>query len=724
MEYHMEAEYDGVDAASPRFKMALEYTLTDDGLDVRLPANSIAFDETKFTLESISVLPYFGAGSNKYEGYSLLPDGSGTLVTFSDTINRAIMIQGDMYGPDYVYRKLGNLANETFRMPVFGTVTNYDYTVKGVQRKYSSGVFAVITEGDSLSTIKSESGGALHPYTSSYVMFNPRPRDTIKLFSTESGAGASMSVTTTRIFTGSYRIKYTFLIDDAIAKKNKIEDTYSPTWLGMANAYRDYLMKEGILTKLTEEDVKENIPLYIESFGSTTDDDRMFTFPVVVDVPLTTFEDVKTMQSELSSKGISNINFKLKGFYNGGMWPTIPYKLKFDKVVGGDEGFADLVEYAKENDFMVYPDFDLANSMKDENFDGFSAKKHAIRDVSDYICIKGLYDPAAQDVFYFRIYPITPKLISYFYDHFRGEYTEFGNNAISVGTLGTDLNSDFDEDEAYHREDGKEYTMEALAKIDADYDKVMVDGGNAYTMGYADVILGAPTTSSNFKAASYTVPFYGMVFHACKEFAGEPINMEGDVNKAVLNAIESGAGIYFILSYRNTDLLKEDMYYSSYYSVQYEIWKEDIVKYYNILNDATKDLQTSYIVGHEFLYGSRIPDADELEAIEAAKQAEKDAERKDAANAKEMAEREKRLEERLKNQFGEDFIDWSIEKEETETTVEVEAHDNFKTLRGTVVAVEYEGGVKFLLNYNSYDITVKYENKTYTLGALGFERID
>ena len=47
----------------------------------------------------------------------------------------------------------------------------------------------------------------------------------------------------------------------------------------------------------------------------------------------------------------------------------------------------------------------------------------------------------------------------------------------------------------------------------------------------------------------------------------------------------------------------------------------------------------------------------------------------------------------------------------------------YTTTKGSIVRVEYEGNVSFLLNYNSFDVTVKYNNQTYTIAALCFVRI-
>ena len=110
------------------------------------------------------------------------------------------------------------------------------------------------------------------------------------------------------------------------------------------------------------------------------------------------------------------------------------------------------------------------------------------------------------------------------------------------------------------------------------------------------------------------MPFLGVVLHGYMNFAGTPLNMEGDVEYAKLKAIENGASPYFILSYKNNEILKDYYQLSHYYSIRYDIWQEDVVELYNELNSVLKDVQSKPIVAHSFLSGMRVPDADELES--------------------------------------------------------------------------------------------------------------
>ena len=132
MDYdHQLTEYTGDEENPPVFKMALEYTLDADGFTVRMPANGIRFNESKFQLTNVSILPYMGAGNNAYDGYTFYPDGAGSLFEFDnieDTKTRTV--RGKVYGTDFAYHSITGTYQQAIRFPVFGVVENtvyYDY---------------------------------------------------------------------------------------------------------------------------------------------------------------------------------------------------------------------------------------------------------------------------------------------------------------------------------------------------------------------------------------------------------------------------------------------------------------------------------------------------------------------------------------------------------------------------------------------------------------------
>ena len=620
---HADTDYYGVEVAPPCFRMALEYTIEDGGLSVRLPANGIRFDESTYELGTVSVLPYMGSAKVGYasddktstimnDGYLFIPDGAGAIIRYEDIANNSNIISGTMYGTDFAYLTISNGDHHherDMRYPVFGNVVNGDE---------GSGFVAIIAEGDSMAEIVARNDGLQHNYAYVFARFTPRPSDTLSLAGVVAGASdTSHTITSKRKYSGSYVIKYKLLTSKQ--KENAV--TYEPSYVGIAKAYRDYLVGEGILTAL--ENTSKDIPLYLEAFGSIEAKSTFLTFPVNVDKELTTFDDVKKIYDELSENDIKNINFKLTGFSNGGLDSTYPAKVKWVSALGGKSGFTSLRDYAAEKGFGVYPDFDFAYVASQTYFDGFSEKTDAVRTIDSRYTSRRYYDAASQSLEDDYAKAVSPSRYPYFAEKFTDSYSDYGISSVSASTLGTALNSDFDQKDPYNREDSKKFTTELLQTLKETYQDVMIDGGNAYTFPYVNHITGVATDSSNYLNASQAVPFAGFVLHGFVNFACEPLNMEGDIDYAFLKALENGASICYTVAYENVNELKESKTYNKYYSVDFEVWKDEIINKYNKLNGALGDLQTALLDSHSYITDSyRIPTESEFASDEAERQAQ------------------------------------------------------------------------------------------------------
>lgn len=129
---------------------------------------------------------------------------------------------------------------------------------------------------------------------------------------------------------------------------------------------------------------------------------------------------------------------------------------------------------------------------------------------------------------------------------------------------------------------------------------MLVSGGNAYSIPYVTDIVDFSLDNSGYSISSASVPFAGMVLHGYVNYAGTPMNMEGDVQYKLLKSLENGAALYFTLSYENTDLLKDSIDLSSYYAVNFDLWLPKVISFYKTLNDAIGSLQDATITSHEF----------------------------------------------------------------------------------------------------------------------------
>lgn len=654
LEYdHELTQYEGTDTNPPLFKLAIEYNLDEYGLTWKVPVNGLRYDESRYKLSDLSIHPWLGcgtsyAGADKtkvQKGYAFYPDGSGTLFD-NDMVGT---VTSKIYGFDYAYQSVEANLREKIRYPVFGITEQQQFTknvtetvlktpehidektgetvpavyetvIKKVDYTEDHGFVAIIEEGDALASLTFVSD-TKSKYYSVQTLFNPRPSDSYNLADSISvGQNKTWTVVSKRKYVGNYKVRYLMLTDSKIAEERGITDYYPCSWLGMARAYSDYLVKQGQLERLKEDEITSNIPLYVETFGTFKTLEKVMSIPVNVMTPLTTFENVKTMYSELKEKGIDNINFKLTGYANGGVYSKVPYNLKWEKAVGGKSGFEDLLEYAKTinasgNDHLgIYPDFDFSYVRSTGWFDGVSLKKHAVKTIDDRYIIRKQYSSTYQLTVGYYGLALSPAYFSHFYEKLTKNYLKYDPIGISVATLGSDLNSDFDEDEPYNREDSKKFITELFAQIKKDYPSVMTDSGNSFTWKYVDHILNLPLDSSRFTKSANAVPFIGVVLHGYIQFAGTPYNMEGNTEYAKLKAIENGASLYFTLNYQNSQKFKEYWDLSQYYSISYDIWFDELCDIYNELNSVLKDVQTKIIINHEFLNGERIPDIDELEA--------------------------------------------------------------------------------------------------------------
>ena len=132
--------------------------------------------------------------------------------------------------------------------------------------------------------------------------------------------------------------------------------------------------------------------------------------------------------------------------------------------------------------------------------------------------------------------------------------------------------------------------------VDAGY-QLTLDGCNAYALAYARKLTDVPTTSGGYAIESYSVPFVGMVLHGYLEYSGGALNNNGNYEKALLQSIESGAGLSYQLMSGDTIMLS-DTKYSDLFNVSASYWQERIIDEYKNLNAVLGELGSQTITDH------------------------------------------------------------------------------------------------------------------------------
>lgn len=481
----------------------------------------------------------------------------------------------------------------------------------------TTGFLAVLEEGASLATLYAlvnESGNHSRPFTAIYPRFAPRQSDKYSLANanSETTDATPFSILADSKYHGDYSIRYISLADEKTATALGATSYYPTTYTGMATAYRDYLTRGGVLTAL--ENLKADLPLYIESFGTILAIEKHLSIPVTVDVALTTFDQVGTMYDELKENGISNIKFRLTGFANGGLLlPTYPVTLKWESEAGGKRGFKDLIEKLSGEDTGVelFPNFDFLYTTSDKNI---KLKKYGARSVDNRYAWHQTYSAVYQTYTAMGGIVISTDMLEPSFQKFNRKYAKYDLSSLSLEAAASGLSSNFKEDNFIDRETALDNMTSFLRTVrESGYESLMGTGGNVYALRYMDYLLEAPLESSHFSATSYAIPFWGMVMHGSLQYAGKAYNEQANKAEAFLRAIESGASLYYLLSYDNTQLLK-DTYKNDYYSVSYGITKDSMMADYQRLNALIGGLQNYIISDHRSVYAEQKKTAADIAA--------------------------------------------------------------------------------------------------------------
>ena len=218
-----------------------------------------------------------------------------------------------------------------------------------------------------------------------------------------------------------------------------------------------------------------------------------------------------------------------------------------------------------------------------------------------------------------------------------------------------------------------------------------------------------------------------MVLHGYVNYAGTPMNMEGDVQYKLLKSLENGAALYFTLSYQNTDVLKNNLTtnLSGYYAVNFELWLPKVISFYKTLNDAIGSLQDATITSHEFEKAFRMDESSSAIMFGTYNKLFADCKQARAEYEAAVAEVDRLV---------------ADQKDPTSATVveaaKLAAYNTAKTaldlyeksmarhLVDKVVSVTYtadSGRSKtFFINYNSFDVVVEFDNGVFTIPATSF----
>lgn len=552
-------------------RVPVTYTLENGAFCATVLTNEIE-DGTKAYLVNLSLLPYFGAAGAGEDGYMLVPDGSGAIVSFNNGIILSSDYDKPVYGNDPVAEAVGAVSyEENILMPVFGTVHSGGNALMGV-----------ITEGDGAASLAVLNGNANNYWNTVYSKMRYRVYTQGTSLYKNNHTNTVSTVTHNSFDSDEYTVSYYFLSGD--------EADYS----GMAKKYRAYLTEKYGLT------AKSSTPaLAVDIYGALTEKTTTFGVTHNTSRVLTDFETAEEIVKALKADGADNLCIRYIGWSNNGVYnEKIATKASPLKVLGGKKAFASLNDYLNEVGVEFYPVADIVTFTKSgggASIKGDSAKatNGSANKISEYSPVTLLpIDDCDPWVL------LKPSLLTEYAEKLVKSCKKLDISSVSFAEVGENIWSDFTKSGGTYRTRSVKYTEEMLKTAADSLSGIAVSGGNAYAAALADRVFELPIASSGYEIFEYDIPFAQLVLHGLVDYTTPYFKQSADMRTVFLKAVETGSDLLFACvgddSYKvgKTRLQK-------LYSSEFSLWREEAVEYYSELCALSKQTGGAEITGHE-----------------------------------------------------------------------------------------------------------------------------
>ena len=561
------------------FKVALEYRLKDDYLEVSVPVSAIE-EKGGASIFRVQLLRGFAAADSSESGYIVVPNGDGSIIRFNNgktgAANYSQFIYGiDMLAADYTVMESANNAT----MALFGMC------------KENGTILATVEDGASLASITAGVSGKVNNYNYAYTTFVIRGSETLEMFGT-TGNEAALPIVEPEPYDSNLTVRYTFL-DDA-----------HRGYTGIANYYRDRLISRGVLTPKQENG---SIKLYYDVIAGVEMTEFFLGKQYMGLTAMTTFEQAGQMSDYLAEAGITNQVMNLQGWFNGGYYHDVADYIRVSRKLGGRNGLEALNKTVTENGGSLRADVAFQKVTYDSkryNYQAESAKYYG----SGYVASFGQVNPVTlrqtsslgySETMYDLI---SPKFLVRYTTRFAERFSDMDVDGVSLRDLGSSVHSDKKRTNQIHREAALDVVSAQLEAIAATGKKVLVNEANDYAWSVADDIINLPLNDNDYVIVDANIPLYEMIVHGCIDYCGNVYNLTDAANarQQVLTMIEYGAAPHFVFTWKETTEMKYSGMNSSY-ATTFDTWCGVAAEVYREVDSVLSQVSGQTVQSHEIL---------------------------------------------------------------------------------------------------------------------------
>lgn len=537
----------------PVFNVSVVYRLDGDDLLVEVPMSELEYQDDK-PIYSLTVLPYFGAGTTEDEGFLLVPEGGGALINFNNGKTTQNSYYANVYGWDMCIDRSAVVHETRTYFNTFG-VSETD-----------NSFLCILEEGAPYAAVQADISGRYNTYNYVNAVYSIAQREQYDVSS---------------LANGTMYMYLEQLPDEVLTQRYRFID--SGSYVDMANVYRGYMQdKYGADMAMRDE---TETPVALEIVGAVDKVKQVLGVPVSRPLKLTSYEEAEAIATELYSEGLSNMRVKLTGWMNGGVQQKMLSRVRTISSLGSKSDLKDMVKDVEALGTEVYLD-GITHYAQDSNLlNGFSVLSDAARFISKEKAELYSYSSItyaqrdSQDPYYLlhadKILEMTDNLV-------KGA-EKFGAN-ISLNDTGYVLSSDFYRKKTVSRQQAMEMQSQQLKEISDSGMGIMTRMGNDYAIMYTDIVTGMDLNGSEYSIVDTFIPFYQLALHGYVNYTGDALNLAGETQEELLRSAEYGAGLYFTVMNESPFALQKTLY-TEYFGAEYSAWHDRIVSIYSRYNE-------------------------------------------------------------------------------------------------------------------------------------------
>lgn len=541
----------------------LEFEYKNNSLKVKVDTKKIA-ERGACKLLSVTILPYFASAPKGDDGYIMIPDGSGSLISLKETNAYNKFYEKDVYGENSVLNKeTKTTVEKQIYLPVFGI------------RHNNNSILGIISEGDGIAKITANIASSYYTVAPKFIY---REHDESRL---QAGSSSEkvVEIYPKNVTKSNFSVTYIF---------NNGENS---DYVGMASSYRDFLIKQ---KKIKKSANGSSLDL---NFIATAEISKNFLgIPYIGIETLTSFDDILKVAEKLNESGSKKPNIAIKGALSGGIYGKKTNAIKLINKVGSVKKYQSIKKEMSKIDGKFFLLSDLIHVYKSGN--GVSFAKDTARDVSGAISKQYNYYPenfAKNENLEWKLINASAleKLSSKLSKSIKKTNVSFGllNSA-------NELYGDYRINEVNDRQTVLKAMIKSYKTLSKTANGMYFDGANVYAMPYADVMSNIPLKSSQYDMFTEDVPFYQLVMHGITDYSSTPINLSGDIKYFTLKSIEYGASLRYDLACQNTDLIHSTTA-KSLFSGDYNTWIKKILETESEISSFYSENSDSHIVSHK-----------------------------------------------------------------------------------------------------------------------------